>query len=147
MSCSFLYREASVLLVTLQLFCCIVQVEIALFKQQGRGLLAKSQIRKGEQLLKIPQHVLLTPDAAVIHSRLGRDLEKEGVPAWSALAVALVESRFVDSDSEWRPYAQALPQATGCVLEWGSEEVRVSFCSLPVCKPLAYCSSSCCIRE
>ena len=65
-------------------------------------------------------------EAAVQHSSLGGQLEAAGLPAWSVLAVALVEARHGEGSHEWREYAQALPSSTGCVLEWSEDEVGIS---------------------
>lgn len=90
-------------------------------------MLATSRIKKGDRLLRIPENVLITPETAIAHSQIGSDLEAADLPAWTLLAATLAESRFADQSTEWRPYAQALPQSTGCVLEWEQEEVNASF--------------------
>ena len=67
----------------------------------------------------------LNAEAALQHSSLGGQLEAAGLPAWSVLAVALVEVRHGEGAHEWREYAQALPSSTGCVLEWSEDEVSI----------------------
>lgn len=61
---------------------------------------------------------------------MGRELEKASLPSWSILAVAIAEARFEQRDSEWKPYAQALPKKTGCILEWSADEVNPEWTSI-----------------
>ena len=60
---------------------------------EGRGLIACSSIMAGERLLSIPQHLIMTPDAARESSAVRELLEAyPDLPDWSVLAVLLAEN-------------------------------------------------------
>ncbi len=63
-------------------------------------------------------------------------LEGVQLPAWSLLAVALVEMRtcgtLAGGAEDWRPYASILPKAPGTVLEWSDTEVCRTLSSVEV---------------
>ena len=80
-------------------------------------------IAKGEALLRLPPHLLLTPAAAAQQSCLAPLLAAAPLPAWSVLALWLAEARAAGPAGDWWPYVSLLPAATGCVLEWSQEEV------------------------
>ena len=71
--------------------------------------------------------MLLTKERCTKLSRLHQQLEAANLPAWTVLALFLVD---VDDQLKqglsppWGPYVRALPQASRCVLEWSLEEVR-----------------------
>lgn len=92
---------------------------------QGRGLVATQRIRAGDTLLRIPRGLVLTAADATAQSALGAEMEKEGLPAWSVLALFLVETRM-GRQTDWGPYADILPRTSGSVLEWREHQVRPS---------------------
>ena len=88
--------------------------------------MACSSIMAGERLLSIPQHLMLTPDAARECSAVRSLLEKDpDLPDWSVLAVLLAETRRQGPGpgSKWGPYVASLPDDSGGCLEWSTEEV------------------------
>lgn len=103
----------------------LLQLAAAVVPSSGRGLVAAQAISKGQSLLSIPQHLMVTAAAAQQQSCLRPLLECTQLPSWSVLALWLAEQRAAGSSGEWWPYVQLLPgpQQTGCVLEWGEEEV------------------------
>ena len=98
---------------------------------QGRGLFATDGIRKGQQLLQIPDTLLLTADKAAQECCFGSFLTDAGVPNWTVLASYLVElwdkHKQGDTSSFWAQYVALLPDDTGCILEWTDKEVRCIF--------------------
>ena len=48
-----------------------LQVRLSSDVPEGRGLVAERIIRKGEALLHVPEHILITPDAALRSSSIG----------------------------------------------------------------------------
>ncbi|KAK9792693.1 hypothetical protein WJX73_002523 [Symbiochloris irregularis] len=103
------------------------KVSLADCRQQGRGLVAKERVKAGEPLLKVPENLLLTPELCLQHCRLAPVLADADLPAWSLLALYIVD---VDTAAEgdiqlpWSAYVSALPRLTGCVLEWHPDEVK-----------------------
>ena len=82
--------------------------------------------------MQAPGDLMLTGHTARQQSRLGDLMEQHGLPAWSAIALFLVElSRQGGCGrgqpgvpaAEWGPWLSALPRSTGCVLEW-TQQVR-----------------------
>ena len=72
--------------------------------------------------------MLLTKERCTQLSRLQQQLEAADLPAWTVLALFLVD---VDDQLKqglnppWGPYVRALPETSRCVLEWSPAEVRV----------------------
>ena len=112
-----------------------VQVEVRNVPGQGRGLFATEGIRKGQQLLQIPDTLLLTADKAAQECCFGSVLTDAGVPSWTILASCLVElwdkHKQGDRSSFWAQYVALLPGDTGCILEWTDKEV---ICILMLCQ-------------
>ena len=103
-----------------------MQVTLADCGQQGRGLVARERIKAGEALLKVPEDLLLTPELCLQHSRLAPVLEGTDLPAWSLLALYLIDvdiAAEADIQLPWSPYVSALPRQSGCILEWTPEQV------------------------
>ena len=113
-----------------------MQVKLSSAVQEGRGLVAGQAIRKGEALLHVPQHLLLTPEAALRCSSMADLLDHAALPAWSVLAALLAELKIGQTGTKgtWSPYIDALPLQNGCVLEWSADEVSMQIsrqCALP----------------
>ena len=86
--------------------------------------MATERIRKGTHLLRVPEQLVLTPDAALQHSALRKELAQ--ADAWTVLAVFLLEalgSKGQGGAGSWLPYAQVLPERTNGVLEWPKLQV------------------------
>ncbi|KAL3156684.1 hypothetical protein ABBQ38_000961 [Trebouxia sp. C0009 RCD-2024] len=104
------------------------QVEVRNVPGQGRGLFATEGIRKGQQLLQIPETLLLTAEKAARECCFGSVLTDAGLPDWTVLASYLVElwdqHKEGEASSYWAPYIALLPEDTGCILEWTDKEVQ-----------------------
>ena len=104
-----------------------VQVEVRNVPGQGRGLFATEEIRKGQQLLQIPDNLLLTAEKAAKECCFGSVLTDAGLPDWTVLASYLVElwdqHKEGNASSYWAQYIALLPEDTGCILEWTDKEV------------------------
>lgn len=103
-----------------------MQVTLRDIPQQGRGFVAKQQIRKGEQLLQISESLLLTANKAAQECVLGQQLTDSDLPDWTVLAtylVQLLDEQQQGQQGHWAPYVAILPEQTGCILEWTPKEV------------------------
>ena len=98
---------------------------------QGRGLFATEEIRKGQQLLHIPDNLLLTAEKAAKECCFGSVLTDASLPDWTVLASYLVELwdqyKEGNGSSYWAQYIALLPEDTGCILEWTDKEVLPLF--------------------
>lgn len=90
---------------------------------EGRGLVANSRLREGEPLLQVPRGLVLTAEDALQQSQLAALIERTQLPAWSVLALFLVENRF-GVERPWQPYVSVLPQTCNCILEWPESQVE-----------------------
>ena len=113
-----------------------LQVTLRTVLNQGRGFVAKQQIRQGEQLLRIPESLLLTANKAAEECSFGQLLRDASLPDWSVLASYLVQ--LLDEQQQgqagfWAPYIAILPERTGCILEWTPKEVCSSVVLHLVC--------------
>jgi len=104
-----------------------LQVEVQTVPGQGRGLFATEKICKGQQLLQIPDALLLTADKAAEECCIGSALKDAGMFDWTVLATYLVElwdqQKQGHASSYWAEYVALLPDNTGCILEWTAKEV------------------------
>ncbi|KAL0017968.1 hypothetical protein WJX77_002537 [Trebouxia sp. C0004] len=114
------------------------QVEVQKVPGQGRGLFATEKIRKGQQLLQIPDALLLTADKAAEECCIGSALKDAGMFDWTVLATYLVELRDQQEQSHassyWAEYVALLPNNTGCILEWTAKEVHNLLAGSPLQK-------------
>ncbi|GBF95178.1 hypothetical protein Rsub_07891 [Raphidocelis subcapitata] len=94
---------------------------------QGRGLVARTRLGKGELLLRVPMGLVVSEASALQGSPLLRRLVGgRGLPSWTVLALWLAEQRALaraGGGSEWAPYLAALPERPGTVLDWREGEV------------------------
>lgn len=104
-----------------------LQLEVRTVPGQGRGLFAVEKVRKGQQLLQIPDALLLTADKAASECCIGPALKGAGMFDWTVLATYLVELwdqwKQGQRSSYWAQYVALLPDNTGCILEWTDKEV------------------------
>lgn len=104
-----------------------LQVQVQTVPGQGRGLSATQKIRKGQQLLQIPDELLLTVGKAASECCIGTALREAKVPDWTVLATYLIElwdkHKQGQQGNYWDPYIALLPEETGCILEWTDKEV------------------------
>ena len=90
----------------------------------GYGLAARESLRAGDDVVGVPRAPLaLTPEVALRKSVVGAAMERQGVPAWSALAMFLAEVdaglHAEDEEAPWlATYVAALPREVGGALEW-----------------------------
>ena len=106
--------------------CRALQVVVSATPSSGRGLYAAAPIEQGAPVLSVPAQLVLTAERAAAESELLRALvAQHELPAWSVLALWLVEARAAGPGGRWARYVGVLPQGgTGCVLEWSAEQVR-----------------------
>lgn len=96
----------------------------ALLPGCGRGLVATEPIAAGEPLLRVPAALVLTAEAAVQQSLLAQALlAGSSLPAWTVLALWLVEARAAGASHPWAPYLATLPESAGSVVSWPAEHV------------------------
>jgi hypothetical protein len=99
---------------------------------EGLGLVAAVPIGKGEKLLSIPSHLVVTPSEAAEQCALGVMLAAAGdrLPDWSVLAVWMVGIMQGAAGGEgkqwWQSYNAVLPERTNNVLEWSDEQVGMN---------------------
>jgi len=75
----------------------------------GRGLLARRNINEGDELLQIPMKLCMTVDTA--RAEFGNKVISEGTNEYLAIALLLIEERFVKAEkSEWKAYLDVLPE-------------------------------------
>lgn len=107
----------------------LLQVSLSDCGEQGRGLVARERVKAGTPLLQVPQQLLLTPELCLQHCRLAPVLVDAELPAWSLLALYIVDvdtAAEADIQLPWSAYVSALPRLTGCVLEWTPDEASPS---------------------
>ena len=81
--------------------------------------------------VQVPGELLLSADTARQQSRLAALMERHSLPAWSPIALYLVElsrnggrgREELGVAADWGPWLAILPAKTGCVLDW-TEQAR-----------------------
>lgn len=93
---------------------------------EGRGLVAREKVSRGESLLEIPDATLITVERAVAESKLGP--KHSELQEWSLLAAFLAEQALAiqggDTGGRYATYIRALPRRTGGVLDWPEADVK-----------------------
>ncbi|KAL2653570.1 hypothetical protein R1flu_021698 [Riccia fluitans] len=87
--------------------------------QSGIGLVAKRELRKGEELLAIPRKSWITVET-VKQSPIGKAVE--GQRPWVCLALFLLSERN-NLNSPWKSYLELLPAQLNSTLFWSDEEL------------------------
>jgi hypothetical protein len=78
-------------------------------ESSGRGLLARRDIKDGDELLKIPLSLCLTKASA--REALGKNAISSGMNEYLAMACQLIYEKFVRADqSPFQPYIAVLPE-------------------------------------
>ncbi|MCO5585831.1 hypothetical protein L7F22_039764 [Adiantum nelumboides] len=90
----------------------------------GRGLVAKTNIRRGEKLLYVPFSLVITRDSEWTCAQSQWCLSAEDVPDWPFLATYLISEASKGKDSPWHPYISALPNKPESILLWSETETR-----------------------
>ena len=100
---------------------------------EGRGLVAREDVKRGEPLLEIPDASLITVERAVKESKLGP--KHAELQEWSLLASFLAEQALDiengDESGVFAAYVKALPRRTGGVLDWPEEDVKTLLAGSP----------------
>ena len=100
---------------------------------EGRGLVAREKVKKGESLLEIPDATLITVERAVAESKLGPKHAK--LQEWSVLAAFLAEQALAieagGDSGKFATYIRALPRRTGGVLDWPEDDVKTLLAGSP----------------
>lgn len=100
---------------------------------EGRGLVAREKVSRGESLLAIPDATLITVERAVAESKLGP--KHAQLQEWSLLAAFLAEQALAieagDDSGKFATYVRALPRRTGGVLDWPENDVKTLLAGSP----------------
>ena len=100
---------------------------------EGRGLVAREEVKRGESLLSIPESTLITVERAVAESKLGP--KHAQLQEWSVLAAFLAEQALAieagDDSGRFATYVRALPRRTGGVLDWPEEDIKTLLAGSP----------------
>lgn len=95
------------------------------FPNTGRGLMAKSAVKKGDILVKIPTHLLITAKTVCkseIYDFLDKNVKYDG---HEILSFYLVWEKHLDEKSFWHPYINSLPKQLSTPLFWSQEPVKL----------------------
>ncbi|KAI5693865.1 hypothetical protein M8J75_006978 [Diaphorina citri] len=95
------------------------------FSTTGRGLMTKTALKKGDILVKIPFHLLITAHTVCkseIYDYLDKNVKYDG---HEILAFYLVWERHMNKDSFWYPYINTLPQQLSTPLFWSKEPINL----------------------
>ena len=108
-------------------------LELVVNLPEGRGLVAREQVKRGESLLDIPDAAVITVERALRESKLGPKHAK--LQEWSLLAAFLAEQALAidagDTSGTFATYVRALPRRTGGVLDWPEEDIRTLLAGSP----------------
>uniref|UniRef100_A0A7N0TEA0 SET domain-containing protein n=1 Tax=Kalanchoe fedtschenkoi TaxID=63787 RepID=A0A7N0TEA0_KALFE len=88
-----------------------------------RGLVALTNIRKGEKLLFVPPSLFITSDSEWTCPEAGRVLRRYSVPDWPLLATYLISEASLMKSSRWSNYISALPRQPYSLLYWTPAEL------------------------
>eukprot|EP00854_Cymbomonas_tetramitiformis_P020632 gene20632-24734_t len=82
-------------------------------------------VKQNETILKIPEPLILTKEAALRELKIGQQLKDIDASEQCCLAAFLAEHAMAMEEGqarEWAPYLGVLPAAVDGVLEWSPEE-------------------------
>ncbi|WOH03103.1 hypothetical protein DCAR_0522495 [Daucus carota subsp. sativus] len=88
-----------------------------------RGLVALTNIRRGEKLLFVPPSLFITADSEWSCPEVGDILKRENVPDWPLLATYLISEASLKDSSRWINYISALPRQPYSLLYWTPSEL------------------------
>ncbi|XP_061364522.1 ribulose-1,5 bisphosphate carboxylase/oxygenase large subunit N-methyltransferase, chloroplastic [Gastrolobium bilobum] len=88
-----------------------------------RGLVALTNIRKGEKLLFVPPKLVITADSEWSCREAGEVLKRNSVPDWPLLATYLISEASLMKSSKWSNYISALPRQPYSLLYWSRAEL------------------------
>ncbi|CAM8983373.1 unnamed protein product [Rhodiola kirilowii] len=88
-----------------------------------RGLVALTNIRKGEKLLFVPNTLFITSDSEWSCQEAEQVLRRYSVPDWPLLATYLISEASLMKSSRWSNYISALPRQPYSLLYWTRAEL------------------------
>ncbi|KAM7503793.1 hypothetical protein LguiB_002697 [Lonicera macranthoides] len=88
-----------------------------------RGLVALTNIRKGEKLLFVPPSLVINADSEWSFPEAGKVLKQNNVPDWPLLAAYLISEASLMKSSRWSNYISALPRQPYSLLYWTRSEL------------------------
>ncbi|CAM8978757.1 unnamed protein product [Rhodiola kirilowii] len=88
-----------------------------------RGLVALTNIRKGEKLLFVPNSLFITSDSEWSCQEAEQVLRRYSVPDWPLLATYLISEASLMKSSRWSNYISALPRQPYSLLYWTRAEL------------------------
>ena len=90
------------------------------FELSGRGLLARKEVVQGQEIVKVPDSLILTRETA--QRVLGPSIIADDLNEYLALALLLMHERSLGARSFWAPYVNILPTAEDVGQTWLWEE-------------------------
>lgn len=89
----------------------------------GRGMIARQEIKEGDELFTIPFEMTLSKVAA--EKEFGKTIIHDGLSEYFAIALLLIKERSKGSDSFWKPYIDVLPtiQEVNPTIVWAEEDL------------------------
>jgi hypothetical protein len=122
--------------------CTVLQVVVAHFPAEGRGVCATQRLQANEAIITVPAALLIDAAASRRSSSLG-PLLPSSMPEWPTIAVFLAELQHWHSHppppatspplppgaqqaaQQWRPYLLSLPQQLpGTALDWQPQQLQ-----------------------
>ncbi|CAM8999626.1 unnamed protein product [Rhodiola kirilowii] len=88
-----------------------------------RGLVALTNIRKGEKLLFVPTSLFITSDSEWSCQEAEQVLRRYSVPDWPLLATYLISEASLMKSSRWSNYNSAFPRQPYSLLYWTRAEL------------------------
>jgi hypothetical protein len=92
-------------------------------ESSGRGLLARRDVAEGTNLLKIPLKLCLTKASA--RKAIGKDVLSGDINEYLAIALQLIQERYLGEDSFWASYIGVLPETeeVNPTFTWSDEDL------------------------
>ncbi|XP_035661221.1 SET domain-containing protein 4-like [Branchiostoma floridae] len=95
----------------------------ALFPDTGRGLMVPRKIKRGQTMIKMPQHMILSTKT-VLDSVLGPYIEsaEPQLTTIQAITTFLIYQKHIGETSFWKPYLDILPNEYTHPVYFGEED-------------------------
>ncbi|CAM9755007.1 unnamed protein product [Heterosigma akashiwo] len=89
----------------------------------GRGMLARYDIKEGDELFCLPLEITLNKKAA--QKEFGKSIIHDGLSEYFAIAILLIKERSKGADSFWKPYIDVLPslEEVNPTVVWSEDEL------------------------
>mmetsp|Transcript_15842 Transcript_15842/g.20937 ORF Transcript_15842/g.20937 Transcript_15842/m.20937 type:complete len:506 (+) Transcript_15842:53-1570(+) len=89
----------------------------------GRGMVARYEIKEGDELFTLPFELTLTKVAA--EKEFGKNIIHDGLSEYFAIAMLLIKERSKGESSFWKPYIDVLPtlEEVNPTIVWSEEDL------------------------